>query len=157
MVDFFYFGEANVHQENLDSFFAVAEEFKLKGLMGSGAEKEAEESNNKLSSKKKFIKPVKLTYFPKKETISPESQSKVGKFEPGDPLEETVAFSDCTETADLQDLNERINFMIEKSENRNDGNIGGYKRICRVCGKEGKRNNIRDHIEANHISGVSHN
>ena len=38
MIDFLYFGEANVYQENLDSFLAVAEELQLKGLMGSGAE-----------------------------------------------------------------------------------------------------------------------
>ena len=32
MVDFLYIGEANVYQENLDSFLAVAEELRLKGL-----------------------------------------------------------------------------------------------------------------------------
>ena len=32
MVDFLYNGEANVYQENLDSFLAVAEELRLKGL-----------------------------------------------------------------------------------------------------------------------------
>ena len=31
---FLYCGEANVYQENLDSFLAIAEELKLKGLMG---------------------------------------------------------------------------------------------------------------------------
>jgi len=40
MIDFLYFGEANVYQENLDSFLAVAEELQLKGLMGSCAEAE---------------------------------------------------------------------------------------------------------------------
>ena len=34
IVDFLYRGEANVFQENLDSFLAVAEELQLKGLMG---------------------------------------------------------------------------------------------------------------------------
>ena len=29
MIDFLYLGEANVHQENLDSFLAVADELKL--------------------------------------------------------------------------------------------------------------------------------
>merc|ERR1712204_62091 len=158
MVDFFYFGEANVYQENLESFLAMAEELQLKGLMGSGAEKEAEERNNKLPYlvQQKTPKPVKLTFYPKKETTSPELQKYMGKFETEDPLEGTVAVTD------LQDLNARINSMIEKSENKNEnpginGNSGGFKRICRVCGKEGKRNNIRDHIEANHIAGVSHN
>ena len=34
IIDFLYCGEANVFQENLDSFLAIAEELKLKGLMG---------------------------------------------------------------------------------------------------------------------------
>ena len=34
IVDFLYHGEANVFQEHLDSFLAVAEELQLKGLMG---------------------------------------------------------------------------------------------------------------------------
>ena len=35
IMDFLYYGEANVLQENLESFLALAEEFKLKGLSGS--------------------------------------------------------------------------------------------------------------------------
>ena len=38
IVDFLYYGEANVFQENLDSFLATAEELKLKGLTGQAAE-----------------------------------------------------------------------------------------------------------------------
>ena len=49
MVDFFYHGEANVFQEHLDSFLALAEEFQLKGLSmsmsrrGNQTEKETSE------------------------------------------------------------------------------------------------------------------
>merc|ERR1712129_503324 len=43
MVDFLYYGEANVYQENLDSFLAVAEELQLKGLIESDNEKDIEE------------------------------------------------------------------------------------------------------------------
>ena len=32
MVDFLYHGEANVYQENLDTFLAMADELQLKGL-----------------------------------------------------------------------------------------------------------------------------
>ena len=39
IVDFLYRGEANVFQENLDSFLAIAEELQLKGLMGKSDEK----------------------------------------------------------------------------------------------------------------------
>ena len=34
ILDFLYFGEANVFQDNLDSFLAIAEDLKLKGLVG---------------------------------------------------------------------------------------------------------------------------
>merc|ERR1712200_327942 len=42
MVDFFYHGEANVYQENLDSFLVLAEELQLKGLRGNQTELDAE-------------------------------------------------------------------------------------------------------------------
>merc|ERR1712200_184365 len=42
MVDFFYHGEANVYQENLDSFLVLAEELQLKGLRGNQTETDAE-------------------------------------------------------------------------------------------------------------------
>ena len=38
LVDFIYLGEANILQENLGSFLAIAEELKLKGLSGLNAE-----------------------------------------------------------------------------------------------------------------------
>ena len=34
VVDFLYCGEANIFQENLDSFFALAQELQLEGLVG---------------------------------------------------------------------------------------------------------------------------
>merc|ERR1719187_1738677 len=34
ILDFLYFGEANVYQEDLNSFLAIAEEIQLKGLTG---------------------------------------------------------------------------------------------------------------------------
>ena len=42
IMDFLYCGEANVLQENLDAFLALAEELRLKGLAGGGAEAEKE-------------------------------------------------------------------------------------------------------------------
>ena len=49
ILDFLYFGEANVYQEDLDSFFVIAEEIKLKGLTGqttSGLIRELEKSTS---------------------------------------------------------------------------------------------------------------
>ena len=44
ILDFLYFGEANVFQEDLDSFLAIAEEMQLKGLT-------EQTSNNLIESK----------------------------------------------------------------------------------------------------------
>ena len=41
-----YFGEANVDQENLDSFLAVAEELKLEGLAGQSSHDLLEKQEN---------------------------------------------------------------------------------------------------------------
>ena len=47
MVDFLYYGEANVNQENLDTFLSLAEELRLKGLIGSSTDTNHEEFRNK--------------------------------------------------------------------------------------------------------------
>merc|ERR1712204_115961 len=152
MIDFLYFGEANVYQENLDSFLVVAEELQLKGLMGS-VEKDEEEVNNKPNFKNKATKPVQQRIFTKQEASTPAISSSVGKVESFPPLEGLVAVTDYTVAADLQDLDYKIKSMMKVSENvaRNRKN-----RICKVCGKEGLMHHIKDHIEAHHITGVSH-
>ena len=43
--------------------------------------------------------------------------------------------------------------MMEKSQNKHtDGSRLADR--CKVCGKEGKGNAIKDHIEANHLEGI---
>ena len=53
----------------------------------------------------------------------------------------------------LEELEEKVNSMMEKSEN-NYGNGQRKADKCKVCGKEGMGKNIKDHIEANHLEGV---
>merc|ERR1712129_105782 len=157
MIDFLYFGEANVYQENLDSFLAVAEELQLKGLMGSGAEEEVKVVNNTPTVKEKVKNPVFRKKNPKQAITTPD-KFLVPKEESSPPLEGTVAVTDYTVAADLQDLDDKIKSMIGFSENK----IGrGAKpnqnaKICKVCGKEGLMYQIREHIESMHISGISH-
>merc|ERR1712129_569390 len=81
----------------------------------------------------------------------------VAKVEPSPPLEGTVAVTDYTVAADLQDLDDKIKSMMEVSENVEGGSQGNQrKKICKVCGKEGPMNVILSHIEFSHITGVSH-
>ena len=56
-------------------------------------------------------------------------------------------------SADFKELDERVMSMMEKSQNKYaNGRQSAY--VCKVCGKEGKGNAIKDHIEANHLEGV---
>merc|ERR1712204_58611 len=90
MIDFLCCGEADVYQENLDSFLAVAEELQLKGLMGFGTEEKAEEI-----TKPKIKKtPPKLGLqrtFTTQEATTPDIYSSVSQVETSAPLEGTVA------------------------------------------------------------------
>ena len=55
---------------------------------------------------------------------------------------------------DLKELDEKVKSMMEKSQNRIKGGLQ-FANICKVCRKEGAGIAIRDHIEANHLEGVS--
>merc|ERR1712129_560633 len=155
MIDFLYYGEANIYQENLDSFLAVAEELQLKGLIGSGAKEEVEELNNPPTLKKK-AKHLKQEQMHKRQDHTTSDSIFIGEKESSPPQDGTVAVTDYTVAADLQDLDDKIKSMMMLSENHA-GENRGRARICKVCGKEGMMGDIKKHIEANHITRVSHN
>ena len=54
ILDFLYYGEANIFQENLDPFLALAEELNLKGLMGR--EERLQESCESSQSEQRRVK-----------------------------------------------------------------------------------------------------
>merc|ERR1712129_660972 len=90
----------------------------------------------------------------KQESFTHDIPNSVEQLESTSPLEGTLAFTDYTVAADLQDLDDKIKSMMEVSENCDGRNR--KKRICKVCGKERPYNEMKQHIEANHIYGVSH-
>ena len=149
-IDFLYYGEANVDQENLDAFLALAEELRLKGLTGSA-------ENNEL-------KPHKAE--PPQNNMAPRKQRKEASrnmpapmdihrphFEKELPSEMPVALV----SDDVRQLNEQVKSMMDFSENRLTSGHRDRLRICKVCGKEGITANIMTHIESNHItSNISH-
>ena len=65
-------------------------------------------------------------------------------------------------SGDFKELDEKVKSMMEKGKKMipNGKQADGTprhatSRICKVCGKEGALIAIRDHIEANHLEGVS--
>ena len=154
LVDFLYFGEAKIDQDNLESFLNIAEELQVKGLNGAeaGCGEEGVGAN-----------PSKLNYdnkVPNEDlkieinTIEPKSQSY---------SEDQITSSMAVElsrhyfSGDMKELDEKIDTMVGRGENmvRNGTKQMVKAYVCHVCGKEGVRSQIRDHIEINHLEGIS--
>ena len=56
----------------------------------------------------------------------------------------------------LQDLEEKTNSMMEKTSTISPSGKALLRSRCKVCGKEGSHaNDLRKHIEAKHLEGVS--
>ena len=150
IIDFLYYGETNVFQENLDSFLALAEELRLKGLT-AGAEGEKEPMNKtdqmeRVSLKKENNQQL-LEPMPRANFESPPSKG---------PFNATVARTNDKINVELQDLDEQIKSMITKSD-AFCKNGRGKMSSCNICGKEGPYKDMSRHVEANHITGISHN
>ena len=80
--------------------------------------------------------------------------SKDEKVETGNLNQERTISVQNFISEDLQELDAKVKTMMVRSQNRiSSGTHMAY--ICKICGKEGHSINIRDHIEANHLEGVS--
>ena len=149
ILDFLYRGETNVLQENLESFLALAEELQLKGLIGQPDNKDDQTMN----------------FNPKVAEVANQNQG--GKHETiikNKPLDvenqvhrKTVATFSPHGPEYLKELDAQVKSMMEKSQNmvQNGRKQKRTAKICKVCGKEGAPEAIKDHIEANHLVGVS--
>ena len=149
--------EATVHQDNLESFLAIAEELKLKWLIGQSStnkmKMEKAHTNSKprvTKSKQKSRKSNKLSV---KNNLDPEVSEENIAMAVAIPIESDV---------DQRGLDEMISSVIKKKENMiSNGRLADGRTVqkkafvCKMCGKEGQVGNIRNHIEANHLDGPS--
>ena len=113
IVDFLYRGEANIYQESLESFLAIAEELQMKGLMGKTDENM---ENTDLDQK----------YLPREIPDHDTSVNVPNKLYAGqtssakfleDESDRTMAVSSSF-TCNLEELEERVMSMMGKSENK---------------------------------------
>ena len=148
IMDFLYHGEANILQDDLYTFLALAEELKLKGLTG-GAKTEKEPhrplpSNN--APQKQEIGQQFLTSLPKSNFENPPLKV---------PYDTAVDLKQDKISVNLEDLDEQIKTMFTKSTARTNNGQGSLA-TCNICGNQGPLKTMPRHIEANHITGVSH-
>ena len=150
IVDFLYRGEAKVYQDNLDSFLAIAEELQLKGLVG-----EADENVGYYNVDGKSMPPIPEPFTNTSPKIPRPTFSESMPASRSNRVEESMSLALPSRfSGDLKELEERVKSMIGKSQN----NLpDGHQKadVCKVCGKEGKKQNIKDHIETNHLEGIA--
>jgi len=146
IIDFLYFGEANVYQENIEAFLALAGELELKGLTGNSSQEQASSSLPPADKEK----PTPNIIQPKTEPFKSQHSYEEEQLETALAVQNyEVSHVNITDT---QELDAKVKSMMTKSENIFQGRKAD---ICTVCGKEGLGRNIIDHIEANHLEGVS--
>ena len=155
ILDFLYYGEANVYQENRDNFMKIAEEIQLKGLTEGGGDPHSyEESDNKCerNERKLQLNHEVLTdngeaYLDNKCIKGYNSSSIVES-------DRAIAITTQTYTVDFKELDGKIKLMIAQGQTLcKDGTR--KTNACTVGGKDACYNDINKHIEFSHIKGVS--
>jgi hypothetical protein len=145
IVDFIYFGEANVYQQDIDGFLALAEELQLKGLTGTD-NKTIDTAEEPKQRPKTPMKEIKTNSISKPQVVVQNQDVENASYSVVPVYESNIIVNSNTE-----DLKAQIDAMIEV--------IGKGVYSCTVCGKEKQGRNstqdMRRHIET-HIEGVSH-
>ena len=147
IVNFIYQGEANIFQEDLQSFLTLAKELQLKGLAEDlNAEEKKKLKPNDIKPKEgilgnSFICPQKEVI--KEEIIGESIMEVVTEVYPMNPLDQFNTIDNTNVIA------EQIRSMMRK-----EGRKTGW--VCQVCGKTAKKSNIAQHIESKHMDGFSH-
>ena len=144
IVEFLYFGEANIQQINLDSFLCLAEELQLQGLMERLEEKVADIETKVTSAVKRGNVSFKKQMSDEKESSTETENILAASSEPFVPFPLI--------SGGLEKLEEEVKSLMEKGQNQS-GTQKAY--VCKVCGKEGYSSSIKDHIERNHVEGIS--
>ena len=138
MIDFLYSGEANILQENLDSFLALADELQLKGLTGQDRMPQQEVTSSE-NVKQLFNGASKIPEHLKSKTEAEDPSNAV----------EVLRF----DTEGVGELAEKAKSLMEKTSSLTpDGKRSLY--ACKVCGKEGQSINVQQHIEGKHLEGA---
>ena len=150
IVDLLYLGEANVEEESLDSFLAIADELQLIGLVGK-----VSENMEKVDVDQKNIPPKTKSEFNTDLNISSKdlsSQTLSREFSGAESIGAVSVTQDFA--GDNNDLDKKVKTMMQISQNlRPNGLQRAF--VCKVCGKEGHGSTIKNHIEANHLEGIN--
>ena len=156
ILDFLYRGKANVPEENLEYFLAVAEELQVMGLAGDANHKEVEQREEPEIK----VPDIAESIIKKEEGLpNPVAMPKTSKLQPGKsesatniPTPSLALPKDIS--GKIEKLDEHINSMMENIfPRKNTHGLTLY--ACKVCGKEDSKSHMKSHIESRHLEGVS--
>jgi len=151
LLDFMYYGEVSIDQDELERFLILAEELKLKGLTGSQKQREKDKETIK------YEVPVQDKQDENNLVSTPISRKTAVKLSPGKDI---VEFSPSLSDNSIANERNVVNITGEGELNTTiDGMVGRIDGswTCTMCGKTAKtKQNLKSHIENNHIEGVLH-
>ena len=153
MMDFFYHGEANVLQENLESFLNLAGKLQLKGLTQNQTEREGKASQEQEKKnhliRSKMISEQCIVKMEETELLEPKSERKLA-------LSNQASENTNKMKRNTWILDQKVKSLMKSCSDSDPKNKSGAKRrTCKICGQEGPIQDIRNHIEANHIARIS--
>ena len=150
IVDFIYHGEANVYQEDLEGFLALAEELQLKGLAGSQNKPEEEPPNHPTSKINKHVVPKK-EYVSNQAPMMENYEEKPEEYASFDIEKSSIVSIDGGRTSiEKEDIKAQIESMMERVTDQD------YKYKCNVCGKTAIDKTVMSRHVETHIDGLSY-
>ena len=176
ILDFLYFGEANILQTDLESFLAIANQLQLDGLMQGPTSDNCNEKNSHQSSPEgnfhfkenskgndsigREPSPIKQTSAEAQKDMddSVKKDEVIGKEDlpPAEMLTDSIKNPGLIQKNFYGALDLEVQSMMEMTENTiRNGQARRHSYLCKVCGKEGHGSNIKKHIETNHLEGLS--
>ena len=149
VVDYMYTGEAEVCQENLQSFLSIAQDLQLKGLK---QDQNVDATEN--IAIEKFPK-MEINPLQEKTIIMTPQIAKSSNLDVSLLSDTDNRSSDPAPILSLEEINQNVKSLMMFSENSAPGKTKGRGRKCKVCGKEGSMSSIIYHIEAKHMPGLA--
>ena len=148
ILDYMYNGEIQIYQDNLDRFLAVAQKFRLEGLMG-----DREPQSQELPDQENYPLLKQAEHFQEDAIPPPPMTKKKAKDEypPSNRSRDLATLDRVTvpiASSEMSELQDKINEHLERCED------GKFR--CTICGKTATQKiQIEYHIEGLHLEGVS--
>lgn len=138
ILNYVYYGEVNIYQEDMDRFLSIADRLKLEGLISSGATLDEEPDH-----KKEFENDKEDIMFATKDTVLDKLNNSENRTI---SAEKTKIIIKSADFQNLQELDEKILEHLERDV--------GRKWKCTICDKIlNEKTSARKHVEI-HFDGL---